>query len=752
MDSFKGAPGRAVSHRRSTLQPLDGSRSETRRAHHRMVGVVLAIAALLVFATTLGNGFTDWDDPLYVTKNVFIEHLDGRNFRELVRIDGPFGGQWGPLTMLSLALDHAIWGKRALGYHLTNVLLHAITTLLLFALLRRILGRGDPDAGTLPAAVAAGLFAIHPVQVESVAWISERKNVLAMPLMLAAFLAWLRATDRGFNPFAWAMSLVLLTASLLAKTQALILPPLLLLHDWIERPHSTPHGSFPGITRNKRVALLLPMFALALGSGLITMKLQPAGNAKRLTGDLLGAVATAPTLVLGYLQDLLLPVNRAAILTPPVFHAPWQPVPLVAWGIVGGGMLAAFAVRRARPHLSFFSLWFLVALVPVLNLVPFPALAADRYLYWAAPGFFALAGLGACWLLGRLARRERILAVGLSGLMAACFIALTLQWAAVWKDSITLWTHAVRKAPQSAQARANLGFTLMDRQDFVAAEAQLVEAIRLDPDNVRARNHLGFTLYHLGKLDVAHQQLEEAIRRKPHETEVLTNLGVVELMLGRTQAAEERFREILRLDPNDMETRTRLASVFLKTGRLEEAARELRETIRQDPGNAKAQGTLGLALLGMGRLEEAERALREAARLNPRDPTTRSNLGIVLLGLGKTEQAEQELREALALHPGYANARHNLAVALIRQRRLDEAEREIRIVLGPDPRYVPGLFDLARIAALRGDRDEALASLSQLYDLGFSDAGRLRTDPDFASLRGDARFAPLLARMEKRGS
>jgi hypothetical protein len=256
-------------------------------------------------------------------------------------------GNWAPVTILSLSLDYAIWGRRPFGYHLTNLVLHAI---------------------------AAALFAIHPVQVESVAWVAERKNVLGMSLLLTAFLAWLRVTKNRWRPGAYAAFLLFFAAALLAKAQAVFLPPLLLLYEWIERPPPRPSA-------RRCAALLLPAFALAIGVGILTMGAQQSGAQLRPTHDLLGSLATAPVLVLGYVKDLLLPMNRAAVLPRPIYRTPWELVPGAAWLVLMAWVAVVLAARRERPHGAFFSLWFLGALAPVLNFVPLSVLAADRYQY-----------------------------------------------------------------------------------------------------------------------------------------------------------------------------------------------------------------------------------------------------------------------------------------------------------------------------------------------------------------------------------
>jgi Flp pilus assembly protein TadD len=609
--------------------------------HRAGIPCLLFLLALGVFAGALGNDFTNWDDDKYVTGNALIERLDPGGAREMFRISSVFAGNWAPLTILSYAVDHALWGRRPVGYHLTNLLLHALCTLLLYVLLRKVLGRGDPDSATLPSAVAAALFAIHPVQVESVAWISERKNVLGMTLMIASFLAWLRASRSPLSGSAAGAFLLLFAGALLAKAQAVILPPILLLFEWLERPGREEEPLSVG----GRGILLLAAFALAGAMGWITIRVQDTATQARMTGDLLGAVATAPVLLLGYVKDLLFPMNRAAILTPGVYGAPWQAAPLAAWILLLVWLIGVTALRRSRPHPAFFSLWFVGALLPVLNLVPLPVLAADRYQYWAAPGLLALTGLGTAALWDRLAGARKLAAAALIVSVAGLLGALTVARVKVWENSLTLWTDAVRKAPFSAQARRNLGGTLLQAGRMREAERELREAVRMDPAYGRAR----------------------------------TNLGLSLLAQGKFGEAERELREALRLDPYNVSARSNFAVALYTIGKKREAVSEIRKVLRLEPRHARARGNLGIILYELGENEEAEKQLRAALRLDPRQPRARRALGGVLLKQGKLEEAERQLLEALRLQPGDSGAIRDLARIAARRgdagRALDLLER-----------------------------------------------------------------------------
>jgi len=708
-------------------------------ASRRAIPAALALAAFLVFAGSLYNGLTNWDDDYYVTLNPLIERLDPAGIREIFGPKIVFMSNCAPVTILSYAVDYALWERRPGGYHLTNILLHVLCTLLLYALLRRILGRGDPDGGTFPAALAAGLFAIHPVQVETVAWVSERKNLLGMIFLLGAFLAWLRATEGRLRVGWWLAFLGLFAAAMLAKAQAVILPPPLILHAWIEREDEDP------VLRSVRrsILLLLPAVALAAALSWITLGAQKVEDQNRLTGDLLGAVATAPTLILGYVRDLLLPMNRAAILVPPAYSAPWLPVPLMAWAVLLAWTGWALARRREHPHGSFFSLWFLVALAPVLNLVPFPVLAADRYQYWAAPGLFTLVALGAWRAASRLAPGHREVAAGMGIAIAGLLAANTVARVAVWRDSLTLWTDGVRKAPHNAIALHNLGdaYNKLDRLD--EAEFWFRAAMAANPAWTKPQVNLGMVLVKKGFVEDGTRLIERSVGQDAEEVGILASAYAEE---KRWKAAYPLLKRVIAARPRDAALHVSLGNYYFAQGDEAAALAAYRKAMEVAPHDARVWNRLGGEQFLRGETAKAMESFREAVAMDPRNAKARANLGAVLVATGRPGEAETEIRAALRLDPRNAQARSNLGAAMLTRGRTADALRELEEALRIDPHHLNANYNLTCAAARRGDRDRALESLGRLMDLGYRDVAKLRADPDLVSLHADPRFDAILAR------
>ncbi|MGH7356042.1 MAG: tetratricopeptide repeat protein [Candidatus Rokuibacteriota bacterium] len=497
----------------------------------------------LVFLPGLGNAWVAWDDGINFLEN---PHYRGLGRAQLRWMFTSLDGHWIPLTWLTLGFDYVVWGMRSGGYHLTSLAFHAANAGLAFATARRLLaaaGRRDPDAAEVGfgAAVAALVWAIHPLRAESVAWVTERRDVVSGFFTLLALLAWLRfCADGGRRWYRW--SLAAFAAALMSKAIVVGLPVILLLLD------RYPLRRLDRLGVRRAVLEKWPFFAMSAAAGLVAVVAhRHVGAFTPATAlDWPGRVAVACYGIVFYVWKTLVPVNLS-----PLYELPHR-VALLAWPWVGAVTavavltLVAVRLRRRRPGIAIgWAIW-LVALLPVLGLLHYgPHLAADRNTY--------LAGLTAAMLIGGaaaagLARaRARYTGTSIPAAVVAVAVsvslglgALTLKQVLVWRDSETLWRHAVRVSP-SAITHSKVGAVLDEQGKTEEAIVHFRESLRLRPDHTDARNNWGIALARRGRWREAIEQYRAAVALEPNTVEPRLNLADALEKVGRTaEAAEQR--------------------------------------------------------------------------------------------------------------------------------------------------------------------------------------------------------------------
>ncbi|MCL4822133.1 MAG: tetratricopeptide repeat protein [Vicinamibacteria bacterium] len=593
-----------------------------------------------------------WDDAAHVTRPEL------RSLAGLWRIWTELGAtqQYYPLLHSAFWVQHALWGDATTGYHLVSLAAHATAAwLLALALLR--LGASAGGAG-----LAAVLFALHPVHVESVAWISEQKNTLSAVLGLAAALAYLRFDDTRHERFRRA-ALVSFGLALLTKSVTALLAPALVVVAWWRRGRVDPR---------RDLWPLAPFFALGGGAGLLTAWLERAQiGAEGAAFDLSAAerLAVAGHAFWFHLGKLAWPFDLAFV------YPRWDPsrLSLLPTCAAVAVALALFAVRaRTRAPFAALAVYALL-LFPALgffNVYPFRySFVADHFQYLASVAPLSLAAAA----IAAAARRAwpSPLAPALAGVLVAAPLAvLTWRQAHDYADAERLYRATLARNPAAWLAHNNLGLLLWGDGRLAEARRHLDEALRLAPDVAEHRLNVGRLLLADGANAAALPHLEAAVQLDPWLVSAHNNLGVALLRLGRAEEAIPRFEEALRRAPDLAEARANLANAhavaggtLARAGRLEDAVRHLEEAIRLDPARPEPRGDLGIALQMLGRADEGLAQLREAARLRPDDAAMRNNLGAALLALGRREEAAAEFEAALRLAPDLAAARDNLARA-----------------------------------------------------------------------------------------
>ena len=686
-------------------------------ARRGLLVVALILATLGVYQPAW-HGAPVWDDEAHLTPPG-LRSSDGLR---RIWLEPGATQRYYPLVHSTFWLIQRAWGQDALAYHVVNIVLHALSALLAAAILGRLGVRWYWMAGLV--------FALHPVHVESVAWVTELKNVLSGAFYLAAMLAYLRF-DEGRSRRLYACSLALFVLALLSKTVTATLPAALLVVFWWQR----------GVLRLRRDALpLAPFFGLGLGAAALTAWMERTFIGAR--GATFEASWIERGLIAGrafwfYLSKLLWPSDLAFI------YPRWDVRQDVAWQylfpIAAAALFAALWRWRTRTRAPLAAaLFFAGTLVPALGFIDvFPfrySFVADHFQYLASLGVIALV----CGSLGHLAatrgRARAPVAAAVAVALCVPLAALTWRQSSRFADAETLFRRTLEVNPSCWMAHNNLGFMKLDAAPE-EARWHVEEALRLFPDYPEAHTNMGTLLQRAGRLEeairhhreavrlmpdspLAHNNLgaaleqsdaageaiahyREAVRLRPGFIVALGNLGGALLRQGAAEEARTVSEEAVRLAPGDAGMRQQLGDALAGTNRTERAVAEYREAARLDPTSAETRLRLGLSLERLGRLEEALAECAEAARLAPGSARAWRELGNLSYQAGRLEQAASAYRQATTLEPESGEAHNNLGAALERLGRLDEAAREYREAVRLEPAKAGPRANLSRILARR---------------------------------------------------
>jgi tetratricopeptide (TPR) repeat protein len=703
-----------------------------------LLAAVLVLVTLALYWPATRCDFVNYDDPDYVTENVRVQMgLTLGNMGWAFAAET--ANNWHPITWLSLMLDVTLFGKSAAGFHFTNLALHALNAGLLFWLLWTMTGSRWRSAGV------AALFAWHPVHVESVAWVAERKDVLSGFFGLLALLFYVQFTQwakrqaaraepeaqvgppqseaashltpaRFYLSGAYWLAWFCFTLGLLSKPMLVTWPFVLLLLDYWPLARFKPGNAGP-LIREK-----IPFLALAAAASVVTFVVQQQTGAVTPMDSLpLGArCANALISYGGYLQKLFWPADLAVIYPYPD-HWPLAQVALAGTILAG---ISAFACRQRRRYPFFLMgwLWYLGTLVPVIGLVQVGKQAmADRYAYIPSVGVLMII----LWGAGELTRCRLCLRLGLSAAVSAALILClvrTRQQLGYWRNSEILFRHALAVTVNNYIAHNNLGNALADQGQADAAVGEFQAAVRLKPDDAEAHNNLGMTLLDQGHPPMAISHFQNALRLNPDFAAARNNLGIALTKQGQTEAAILQFQAVIRLQPDFAGARNNFGLALLYNGQAKAAISQFQEAVRLKPDFSDARCNLGNALLQQGQNEAAVSQFQTTLRLNPNLTSAYNNLGHAFLQLGRVDEAITEFQTSLRLKPNDANIHYNLGVALVQQNRIDEAIGQFQTVIQVKPEDAPAHYNLGVAMSKQGQPDAAIRELQEA----------IRLKPDYA--------------------
>ena len=653
-------------------------------------GLILVGAVILTYSPVWHAGFI-WDDDQIVTANPVIVGPLG-----LKEIWTTSAADICPLTITTFWVEHALWGLAPLPYHLVNVLMHGACGVALWRVLRSLRVPG--------AWLGATLWALHPLQVESVAWITEMKNTesgLFFLLSILFFMRWLGTKNleaRREENWAYALTLLFAAMAMAGKSSTVILPVVLCLCAWW----------MEGRWQWRNMARVFPIFLMSVAAGLVSMSTQALHLAEAADPQWARSwpqrLVTAGDAVWFYLGKLIWPHPLITIYPRWMIDAGQlgSYLPLCAVILV----LFIFWLKRDSWARSWFFVfaYFLAALLPILGLVDMTffrySFVADHFQYLAGMGPLALAGAGLSLFLHDVLPGKRLVHSCLCG---ALMLALGLMsWSRAWvyEDQETLWTDTLAKNPNCSTAHSGLGAFLLEGGKLDEAITQYQKALEITPDYADAHADLGAAFAQKGQVDKAMALYRKALEINPNYAEAYYNLGNALVQKGQVDEAMVQYQKALEINPNHAQAHVNIGSVLLLKGQVDEAIAHYQKALEINPNIAETHYNLGNALLQKGQVDEAIAEYQKALKINPNYAEAHTNLGNALLQKGRVDEAIAHCQKALEINPNYAQTHANLGNALLQKGRGDEAIAQFQEALRLNPDYADAQKNLAKAQAM----------------------------------------------------
>ena len=608
----------------------------------KLIGICLFLAAitLVVFSRTFHYGFANYDDDGYVYQNSVVQQgltLSGIGWA----FTHTTAAIWHPLTMISYLLDDQFYGLNAGGYHVTNVVLHATVVLLLFLVLREATG------ALWRSAFVAAIFAIHPLRVESVAWIAERKDMLSGIFFMLTLWAYIRYVRLPFSVARYLVVILFFALGLMCKPMLVTLPFVLLLLDYWPLQRFSP-STLPRLILEK-----IPLFLLSLGACIAAVLAEKNAIVPVAETALSLRIENALASYLTYLGQMFYPANLA-VYYPLAGNFPFWKVAL-ALAVLLAVSAGAFHWRRRRPYLIVGWLWYLGMLVPVIGLVQMESQAhADHYTYLPQIGLYFALAWGVTELCYRWQHSRWALST-IAVLTIGIFSLLSFNQTSYWRDSESLWNRALACKYDSWLAHNNLGMSYISQGQVDQAIEQYQKAIEIDGNAPLTHFNLGAAFAQSGELGPAIGEYQKALQLQPDYLQARNNLGDALLRTGQTDAAIDQFQEALKLSPQSTMLRNNLAFIFLRNGRVSEAVDEFQQVLEIEPSNVDACQYLAwvLATSPDASLRDGAKAIELARKANDtsggKDPGILSTLAAAYANNGQFSDALTTAQQGLQL-------------------------------------------------------------------------------------------------------
>ncbi|MHC4239824.1 MAG: tetratricopeptide repeat protein [Planctomycetota bacterium] len=715
--------------------------------------VVLAACVTFTHWPALSAQASSFDDEQYLHRNALVQDpgwtSTWRFLSEVLR-PSTVGGYYQPLAMISLMLDYAMGGRpdNLLPFHVTSLCLHVLNTLLVTILLYMLFGE------IWPAVITGLLFGLHPMTVEPISWVSERKTLLGSFFALWCLVLYVRYAQKRGSPMLYGASIAMYVLALLAKPTTTMVPILLLLLDF-----------WPLRRLNKRALIeKVPLFIIMIVFAFITV-ISQSHTASIVMPSEHNLTRTPLILchnIVFYLYKIVWPVNLSS-------HYPF-PAPLVVSdpmilaGVIGTCILLPVLLVSLRWTRALLTGWlfFFIAILPTMGIIGFTnVIASDKYAYLPCVGLL----MAVAWLLRRLwtyvpgSVSRRIVIAAFVSVLAVAESVATRRYLIHWRDSEKFYQHMLSLAPNAASVHMNLANTVLKMERHDEAIKHYKEAIKIRPDYVEAYYNLGIALCSAKKHAEAVEAYYAVLRLRKNHRKVLFRLADALAKNGQLDEAISYYDEALEQAPNNVEVLNNFALALVKKGTIDEAVKIYEKSLEIKPGSVEVLNNLGNALVKQKKFGEAIACYEQALRLRPSRAVTYYNLANALRKTGEHEKAAVNYRKALELDPGNVEAHWGLGLALVEQREYDEAAIHYKQAIQLDPNFAPAYYSLGIIFVNRNETNKAIEQFRQVLRIRPDDAemhcnlgillarqGRLdeaieefraalRLDPDFSRAR-----------------
>jgi protein O-mannosyl-transferase len=644
---------------RKTKIPVNAAKAEASKKHLIIYLLLLLLVTSLVYWRSIENDFVNLDDNEHVYENPNITSLDAAHIKAM--FTGSRMGNWIPLTELSFAIDHYFRGMEPYGFHLTNLILHLLNTLLVFWLLLMISGN------SFISLLSALIFAVHPMHVESVAWITERKDVLYALFYLAALICWVKGRILKKRGLLY-LTMFLYLLALCSKSMAVTLPLILIIYDVY----------YENKQLKKVVLDKIPFFVLAAGVVFITLRATYSSTTPYAELNIIERLVTANYAFWFYPLKMLLPFKLSAIYPYPQDIN--QAIPLyyyLSLLLSGGLVWLLVGIRKNHKTLLFWFWFYLLTILPVLHLLPLAggAITCDRFTY--------IPGIGVYMVLLYLINQKFSLSKSkyIIILIIAGYAFLSWQRIAVWENGIVLHTDIIARYPEIELPYINRGKAYGQRGEHGKAIADFSSAIRVNPVSADAYNNRGNEYGDLKDYGAGIADLDKALQLRPGFVEGYNNRAHLYMNTGRYAEAEADFHQALALQPDYASGWYNRGNLYRKIGEYDKAIADYDQAVKLNPQMVDAYNNRGTAYSMSGRHREAIRDFGLALQGQPGKVSYLNNRGNAWKDLGDSQKALQDFNLAIKINPAYANAYHNRAVVYYSLDRIEAAENDINKVI-----------------------------------------------------------------------